>query len=56
MHAPLTNPPKPDPKEKVFEIRDLNGNVHDTRPTYWLALMVGYCTLRNGNFTIEERR
>lgn len=56
MHAPLTNPPKSDTKEKVFEIRDLTGKVHDTRPTYIGALMVGYMTLRCGNFTVEERR
>lgn len=55
MHAPAS-PPKPDLKEKVFEIRDLTGKVVETRPTYWTALMRGYLTLRNGNFTIEERR
>lgn len=55
MHAPAS-PSKPDPKEKVFEIRDLTGKVHDTRESYWDALMRGYLTLRNGNFTVEERK
>lgn len=55
MHAPAS-PPKPDPKEKVFEIRDLTGKVCYTRPTYLGALMVGYMTLRCGRFTVEEKK
>lgn len=56
MHSIANPPPKQEKKEQVWEIRDLAGKVLETRPTYWTALMRGYLTLRNGNFTVEERK
>jgi hypothetical protein len=54
MHAIPTPPPKP--PEKQFAILKLDGTEVATRETYWTALMYGYLALRNGNFTVEEKR
>lgn len=55
MHSLLTKPP-PKPEEKIWEIRDLNGKVWETRPTYWEGLLRGYTLLKCGQFTVEERK
>lgn len=55
MHVELKQPLPEPAKGPRYAILNLKGEEVDSRPAYWTALMRGYMTLRNGNFTVERR-